>query len=307
MTLFIERNQCPVCANTNKKVLIKKHINDKDFVEFMRLEPTYKDAFYNDLNNGVLDEQIFEVVKCLQCTFIYEKYVLNDIGMNKLYNVWMDHTTVDSLSGSLETKEKRFKYYQDRIFYIQNHFKKKRINILDWGAGLGNFCIAVKSVNNGDVYAYDYSTVKNNHLEQQGIITKPLNEFPEKHFHFINIDQVLEHVSDPLLLLKTTLKYITDDGLIFVSVPSCYTIEAQLKKNILDEKTFSQLNPHQHINAFTNKTLKTIGKKAGLKLCFEPVLQIRSTHSKGVNEYMKNILKPFYREWISTSLFFKRA
>ena len=168
--------------------------------------------------------------------------------------------------------------------------------------------LAAKSISAGDVYAYDFSSEKNKHLEQLGIITKSLEGLPEKYFHFINIDQVLEHVSDPLGLLKTTLKYLTDDGIIFVSVPLCNTVEKKFRNNILDKKAFEQLQPHQHINAFTNRTLRAIGNEAGLKTLFEPLKQISTSFTKGhdLKGYIKNIIKPFYRQWVSTALFFQK-
>jgi 2-polyprenyl-3-methyl-5-hydroxy-6-metoxy-1,4-benzoquinol methylase len=309
MNLFIERKTCPICKSKKTEEIITRTFQDQDFVEFTKLESTYKTAFYADFEKGVVKDQIFKVVKCLQCKFLYQQYVLNDEGMSRLYNVWMDHTVVEALSGGPQVKQKAIRYFQDRVFYVQNHFKQKKINILDWGAGLGTFCIAAKNVNTGDVYAYDFSSEKNKHLEQLGVITKPLEELPKKYFHFINIDQVLEHVSDPLDLLDTAAKHLTDDGVIFISVPLCNTVEKSFRNNILDKKAFEQLQPHQHINAFTNKTLKAIGKEAGLKTLFEPFKQISASSTKGydLKEHAKNIIKPFYRQWISTALYFQKT
>jgi hypothetical protein len=77
----------------------------------------------------------------------------------------------------------------------------------------------------------------------------------------------------------------------------------------LDKKAFEQLQPHQHINAFTNKTLKAIGKEAGLKTLFEPFKQIRTSFTDGsdLKEHAKNVIKPFYRQWISTALYFQKT
>ncbi|HVG42632.1 MAG TPA: class I SAM-dependent methyltransferase [Chitinophagaceae bacterium] len=306
MSFFIKRENCPVCGGSDVEILIERSIQDKDFIKFIELEPTYKENFYNDLKKGVLKDQIFKAVKCSRCSFIFQQFVLNETGMGKLYNEWLDHAEVMSIINSANRvlHDQRF---AERINYVKRHFKNEKINILDWGAGLGHFCLVAKKMGNVNVYAYDFSNEKNRHLEEAGIIVKNEQELDLKFFHFINIDQVLEHVSDPVGLLTGCTKYLREDGIIFISTPLCNTIEKKLKNNNLDRETFEQLSPHQHINAFTNQTLKGIGKEVGLKTLFEPYLQLSSSYyNKNSDGYVKNIIKPFYRQWMSTSLFFKR-
>lgn len=306
MSFFVQRENCPVCGGSDFDILIERSIHDDDFVKFIGLEPTYKETFYKDFKNGVLDDQIYKVAKCRKCNFVFQQFVLNEVGMGKLYSEWMDHSAVKAF----ESKANRVlldQKYAERINYVKRHFKNNRINILDWGAGLGNFCLVAIKEGNSDVYAYDFSSEKSKHLEDAGIIVKDEDEFEPNSFHFINIDQVLEHVSDPVKLLSKCIKYLRHDGVMFISTPLCDTIERQLKNDNLDQTTFDQLSPHQHINAFTNETLKTIGKRVGLKTLFEPLLQVSTSYyNKNTDSYLKNIIKPFYRQWKSTSLFFER-
>ncbi len=306
MSFFIKRENCPICGGSDFKILSEKSIQDSDFIKFIELELTYKETFYTDLKTGVLNDQIFKVVKCSKCNFIFQQNVLNEIGMAKLYSQWMDHSEVMSIENKLNRVIANQKY-AERINYAKQHFKNNKINILDWGAGLGHFCLVAIKNGGSNVYAYDFSSEKNRHLEENGIIVKTEHEFESNFFHFINIDQVLEHVSNPVGLLANCIKYLREDGIIFISTPLCDTIEKQLKNDHLDMETFEQLSPHQHINAFTNQTLKAIGKKVGLKTLFEPYLQLSSSYfNKNSDSYLKNIIKPFYRQWMSTSLFFER-
>lgn len=307
MSFFVKRENCPVCDAKDLEILIEKKIRDKDFMKFIELEPTYKEAFYRDFNMGVLDDQVFKVAKCRNCKFIFQQFVLNEMGMSKLYSEWMDHSAVMTVNNR-QNRTLSDQKYAERINYVKRHFKNQQIHILDWGAGLGHFCLVARKIGISTVYAYDFSSEKSRHLEEAGIVVKHENEFESNSFHFINIDQVLEHVSDPVSLLLNCIKYLRKDGIMFISTPLCNTIESQLKNSFLDMKTFEQLSPHQHINAFTNQTLKTIGKRVGLKTLFEPVLQLSSSYyNKNSDSYLKNIVKPFYRQWMSTSLFFERA
>jgi 2-polyprenyl-3-methyl-5-hydroxy-6-metoxy-1,4-benzoquinol methylase len=307
MSFFIKRENCPVCDGKDLEILMEKGIQDQDFAKFIELEPTYKENFYRDLKMGVLNDQVFKVAKCRRCNFVFQQNVLNDMGMAKLYSEWMDHGAVMSFENRINRDISNQKY-AERIRYAKRHFKNREINILDWGAGLGHFCLVARKMGVANVYAYDFSSEKSRHLEEAGIIVKNEDEFEPGYFHFINIDQVLEHVSNPVGLLTTCTRYLRKDGIMFISTPLCDTIETQLKHSQLDMKTFEQLSPHQHINAFTNQTLKTIGRRVGLQTLFEPILQLSSSYfNKNSDSYIKNIIKPFYRQWMSTSLFFERT
>jgi 2-polyprenyl-3-methyl-5-hydroxy-6-metoxy-1,4-benzoquinol methylase len=308
MSLFEKRNSCPLCGTGNLATLFKREFADTDFQSFLKIEPTYGKHFYEDMNSRLLDDQHFYIVKCNSCSFIFQEYILNNNGMQKLYDKWMEPDEVRRITNSFENFGDLIANYIHRLKYAEKYFTDRPINLMDWGAGIGNFCKLAKDMPAYTVTAYDFSGEKNKELTEYQIDTKTIDKLKEKEFHFINIDQVLEHVSDPVGLLKECSKFLKDDGLIFVSTPDCSAIESLIKEGTLNEKFHECLSPHQHINAFTNKSMKVAAERAGLKTVFNPFMQIKTSVSTSQNIKMnlKNLIKPFYREFFSTSLFLSK-
>lgn len=308
MSLFEKRNGCPLCGSNKVTPLFKREFSDADFQQFLKIEPTYGQHFRDDLAAGLLNDQHFYILQCDSCSFMFQEYILNNTGMQKLYDKWMEPEEVKRITNSFRNFDDLIANYVHRLNYVEQYFSDRPINLMDWGAGLGNFCKLAKDRPAYTVTAYDFSGEKSKELTDLNIETRTLGELHEKEFHFINIDQVLEHVPDPVALLKECSRFLKDDGLIFVSTPDCKALKSLISKGDMDEVFHECVSPHQHINAFTNKSMKVAGDKAGLKTVFEPWRQIKTSvsGSQSLKMNLKNIIKPFYREFNSTSLFFTK-
>ncbi len=306
MSLFLNRISCPICESKNIISLLKRNFKDKEFETFLKLEPCYSQKFWEAVSSGVLNEQCFNIVRCEDCSFIFQKFVLNNPGMELLYDKWLDSELVIKATSTIVNIEQLTSDYHSRLDYVTSYFKKQKIDLLDWGAGLGKFCSIALEKKRFNVVAYDYSNEKNKEINLRGIVTKTLNELENERFDFINVDQVLEHVVDPIGLINLCKTYLHDDGLIFISTPNCAKLEKIIKTNKLSQQLHHFLSPYQHVNAFTNKGMLSLAKRTALKPVFQPFMQIRTSNRIDALGAVKNLVKPFYRQWHSTSLFFKK-
>ncbi|MBL0358092.1 MAG: class I SAM-dependent methyltransferase [Chitinophagaceae bacterium] len=258
--LVINREACPVCQSKDRTVLFSSKHNSPGFLDFIKLEKYYGNSFYDGYNNGPLKDLLYNVAECNNCHFVYLTEVLSDTGMGLLYNEWLDKELLKVHYSKLP-----YSTYEETILsIIKKHFsKKEKINLMDFGAGYGNFCsIATKKGFN--TYAFDLSADKNDHMDSMGVtIINNLEKF-NNYFSFIWVNQVFEHVSDPLGIVKQLQQSLTDDGLIFIAVPDCSNVKKILGEQGLSQDLFRLVSPHQHINAFTNSTLKLLGTNAGL-------------------------------------------
>src|SRR5262245_30743958 len=91
--IFTLREKCPLCDSIDIKNLFSSSFKDERFKLFINLEPTYGEIFKEDYNKGLLDGQNFIVAKCNNCEFVFQKNILNDKGMSKLYDEWIDQET----------------------------------------------------------------------------------------------------------------------------------------------------------------------------------------------------------------------
>ncbi len=259
--LYYKRQECPVCQSSKFLILLSKAAKELEFIEFIKLEKFYSKKFWNDYENGLLDNFIFEILKCKTCNFVFQREILKNEGMSLLYNQWLDQEKL--LAYYADMKMEKSQIYWPQI--IKGYFKNKSsINAMDFGAGYGNFCKIL--INTGfKTYAFDLSDDKNNHLSSIGVnVINNLTDY-DSFFDFIYVNQVFEHVENPLEILKNLQRTLSDKGLIFIAVPDCKKIEKIIKDKGLSNDLFLLLSPQQHINAFSNNTLRLIGREANLK------------------------------------------
>jgi len=84
--------------------------------------------------------------------------------------------------------------------------------------------------------------------------------FPNEHFDVINMTYVIEHLRDPIKVLKMLYGWLRKDGLLIISAPNFGSICARLFREF-----YRLVDPCQHIYMFTPLTLKKVVTMAGFK------------------------------------------
>ncbi len=84
-------------------------------------------------------------------------------------------------------------------------------------------------------------------------------KYPNEFFDFITLNNVLEHVPNPLRILTECKRILNKDGKIFVNVPNSSSLNYHLFGS-----NWVSLDAPRHLYIFSNKTLSMYGKKSGL-------------------------------------------
>jgi len=259
-TLVVNRNNCPLCKSKGRKILFSAKHNSPGFLDFIKFEAYYSEAFYKAYHNTAANELLYEVAECDNCGFIYLTEVLSDMGMGLLYNEWLDKEMLRVHYSKLP----HIVYHEHMVSVLRKHFRKKQQpTLMDFGAGYGRF--VEMSVQKGfKTFAFDIGADKNDFMDNMGVTIINNLAKHKNYFNVIWVNQVLEHVSDPLGIVKELTASLTDDGLIFIAVPDCTNVKKIMEQKPLSQELFRLLSPHQHINAFTNGTLQLLGINSGL-------------------------------------------
>lgn len=300
--LAIDRQVCPVCQSQKREILFSAKHDSPGFIDFIKYEAYFGKAFYDAYNNGPARDLLFEIAECSNCHFYYLTEVLNDEGMGLLYNEWLDKEMLKE-----HYKKLPYSPYQEHMLGL---LKKRYLNVqqpklMDFGAGYGVFC--GMSVKKGfETYAFDLSNDKNDYMDSMGVtIINNLKNY-KKFFHVIWVNQVFEHVADPLSIVKELRESLADDGLIYLAVPDCTNLKPILKEKGLSPELFRLLCPHQHVNAFTNSTLKLLGINAGLQpLGMSDYMALFNT-KLNIPELKLLVKKTIKNSSASTGLLFKK-
>ena len=248
-----------ICDEIGKEHF-KKKFSDHEFKIFFS-------QFYGDKNYSILTEFLnkeeFVLLKCDKCEFVWQKFIPNDHFSNTLYEEVIDKE--QSLKKSKKLASLLLKKYQFNFNAVYYYLKKKKLNVLDFGAGWGTW---LTSLDNEKVnrFAFEISPSRKSYLNHLGI--KVLNDFNIKnynnYFDYIRLEQVLEHIPDLNTCMILIKKLSKKNTILEIGVPD--------GKKLIQESKFititkGPIQPLEHLNCFSNQSLK----KFMMKYDFEPI------------------------------------
>lgn len=303
---FTIRQLCPVCKSSNNITLFKLANTESPIKEYLDSWSFKRiDYSYLEGSNYILDE-------CKDCGLIYQKEILNESTMVKLYDEWIDYANAFERIDSNRDIKHYIPYVSDLINIIMYlDIVPSKLNILDFGMGFGNWCHLVKGFG-CKVYGVEISQTRIDYTK--GIEVISWKDLPNYQFDFINTEQVFEHLGDPLgtlLYLKQALK---PNGLIKISVPDGWDIKKRLKRWDWDSLKNSKISvnsdviwqptlgngsknslnpvaPLQHINCFNRNVLVKMAEISGLSMVMIP----NKCTILAMDKYeIKNILRSYY-------------
>jgi len=257
---FRERPSCPSCQGKEWVSVWSGKFSDQSVSDFI-------DRFHYSSNaNSALGDQPFDLVKCAHCRLMYHRIVMSDEAIPKVYSEWTDSTQVERF----EQTHGRAEDFQVGVFRTKLILRMKKLldgrfsdplRLLDFGCGSGQ-TIAQASMFGFNAQGIDVSLTR---AEQASILNcqvfADLNAFDSYgggKVHAVILEQVLEHLMDPLEMLSALRDRMEPGGIIYIAVPNC--AGTTVPKDFAD---FHNVQPVEHVNAFTPDTLSTLVENAG--------------------------------------------
>ena len=198
-------------------------------------------------------------LECKNCQFV-QLSSISHIN-NDFYEKSHMHDNIPINVKLLE--ERNYEDTQRRYNQLKHIIYNK--DILDFGCGTGDFLLAckdiVKSVCGVEPEKKLYSHFKKNNLE----VYPSIDNLPkEKQFDVVTLFHVLEHIQDPIEILKQIkqLKKNNSPSICIIEVPSSEDALLTLYNN-KEFSTFTYWSCHLYL--FNENTLKICAEKAGLK------------------------------------------
>lgn len=185
---------------------------------------------------------------------------------------------------------------------LSDYSKKigKTLKVLDVGCGSGT--IAKKIQDNGhDVLGIDFSEEALKRAQERQIKTKQCNldeGMPEKSntYDVVWEGDIVEHVFDPIGLLKESARVLNPGGILLVTIPNDVGLISRIK--ILfgishQEQMYRTSGFYKHHTFFTPKLIKFMLEKAGFE-----IVEFRKVLNLGKRYKIKLLPPMFYNEMI---------
>ena len=133
-----------------------------------------------------------------------------------------------------------------------------KLNLLDIGSGLGVFPYTIKKIG-WECLAIDPDKIAIKHISEDLKIDAICGDFmslkPQKKFNIITLNKVLEHIKDPIEILKNTHYWLLEKGFVYIELPDG---EAAICDGPEREEFFVE-----HIHIFSIPSTIALANKAG--------------------------------------------
>lgn len=256
-----DRTQCPVCSTPGGPPVYRAAL-DTDPVR------TYLRDFYD----GRLDvdslEGEFSLVDCDGCGLLYQVRVPDPASVAGFYG-----QVVESERDDVEQRQgmsvRRGALLDLRRTVRRTGRPAEQVDVLDYGAGTGLW-LDVAAEFGCRTTGADVDTAARARLAELGHSTVDHDDLPAGAFDLVNLEQVLEHVLEPLEVMQRVAAAVRTDGLVRVCVPNGAGVRALLAEPDWSApkgsgRSLNAVAPLEHVNCFDHGSLTAVGMAAGLE------------------------------------------
>ena len=304
---LIKREQCPSCGSPSARVLLSLPYEAPALSTFLK---TY---YHRPPDTTPLEGGSYEVVRCEGCSLGYQRYVPGAELLQAIYDVWISPTPPEGVRNRYGIED--YRLLAQEVQFVIEHFRKPpaSIRVLDFGMGWGVWSRMALAFG-CSVAGAELSLARQNHARSIGVEVLQWDELPGRNFHFINTEQVFEHLVEPAVTLRHLATALADGGLLRISVPNCRSALRALEKKPSFERLslddVRALHPLEHLNGFEAATLEQFGRSAGLEP-IRPSLRLLYNGTSGwlqPKAAAKSLLRPLYRHVYpkSTVVYFRK-
>jgi len=255
---------CPICEGISKKIDVVKTINPKS-------------------------QDTLDLMQCQNCGHWWISPLPSQDYLLKLYEDGSEFVVSKNYKGSDEISDDKLKKFFNKLIKFVEHKDLKKLNYLEIGCGSGyilnyfrkkiNKCIGVEPGS----WKPDGNDIVNS-----------IDEIPnDMKFDIFVINNVLEHLTDPLSLLEKLGKIANNSAVIYLTFPNKDCLTAKFLRG-----KWPMVRPIGHLHYFSKKSVKIMFGKSNWKI--KKIYSYWAFNSfidliKSFNWDVKNPLKLIYR------------
>ncbi|HEC1798077.1 TPA: class I SAM-dependent methyltransferase [Campylobacter lari] len=218
----------------------------------------------------VRDNQNIKILECCDCGLVFLDS--QDIDDSFYANGNMHDLSVYQLTQRTDFINDTYLPNKSRLEFILNSIVGK--DILDFGSGYAGFLIQakpfVRSASGVEIEQQVEEIYKNNNINLYRNLDEVDLKLIGEGYDVITAFHVVEHLQDPISILKKLSSKLKDNGKMIVEVPNANDALLTIYKN----KAFSEFTYWSpHIFLYSPHTLKKLGEKAGLRVEFVKCVQ----------------------------------
>ncbi|MBI2949787.1 MAG: class I SAM-dependent methyltransferase [Verrucomicrobia bacterium] len=289
---MIQRTTCPITGQPASIIFSRPYSR----AEFQPLIARGKLA-------ELVADKHYEIRHCAASGLHFQTWVMEDGELAG----WYSPPTGDEFFQSEIAKQRLhwFAHMTEEILVFRQLCPEKWPAVLDFGCNWGKWG-SVALAHGCDVFAVEVNRSAAEYCARRGIKIIAFDQLDELRFDFINVDQVMEHLSEPLSVAQKLAACLKPGGFLKMSTPDNPRLPRILAaaqrtgdNGVLNAKTLDSLAPLEHVNLFTRAALESLGQKAGLRVYRLPLIKWLGAGQlwNVPRQLNRNLVTPFKR-WL---------
>lgn len=273
---FVPRVACPVCEGTQTR-RIYATMYDQDPVRSL--------VDSNFSRQGTVDWSLlagvpFDVDKCATCDLIFQVQQPNDAMLEEIYTRMITAGFLDDYERGLLTLDQFHRIAGEFTVLFEAIGKHPAdITMLDFGVGQGRWARVARGMG-ATVYCTEIGEDKKAGARALGIEVIDDAMIDTMTFDLVHTEQVLEHLTHPGRDFARLARAVAPGGLFKAAIPYRGKLEELLVTKGLpsvamfasggakaipgEVEAFASIQPLEHLNAFSDKTMAWLAAKHGL-------------------------------------------
>jgi SAM-dependent methyltransferase len=271
---LLRRDACPGCSSTSHGVLYDCPFDRAPISDYLL-------SFYGGrCDPARLSPWHYTLAECDACSLVFQEHVPDAELLRSIYGEWIlreeSHDKAEARGLNLR------RMYAFQIINLIEYFRvdPSEVEVLDYGLGWGIW-LQMAAALGCKVSGVEFSDERRDRAIERAVEVFDETDLPEGRFHFINTEQVFEHLTAPLEIAARLRRALRPGGMLRISVPNGSDIKDRLARGRWDAPKSSpdSLNavaPLEHLNCFDYRSLVTMTTRAGLREVRIPLRQFLS-------------------------------
>jgi SAM-dependent methyltransferase len=303
----IRRHCCPSCLGSSFQVVCAELYSSRGIQAYLERQ-------YDGNASAAANDSEYALARCERCGLAFQVHVPNDALLTEVYGPWSRGTALEVEHRNYSLDE--YRYLAEQVQFVIEHFGRPpaELEVLDFGFGWAHW--ARMAMGFGcNVSGVELSEERKNYGRRWGIQVLEHGRLPAGRFHFINTEQVFEHLVQPREILQELVRSLAPGGVIKISVPDCKSALGKVRRGVrfenLDADDQMQIAPLEHINSFDSASLVNLGRECGLRPMRPSFAKLYNSASGLLRpkSLARTLGRPFYRHVYpgSTFIYFTAA
>jgi SAM-dependent methyltransferase len=249
---------CPACGGSSTSVAAVPSDSARErFLEFSRVK-------YRGLMDGWLGELSLTVLRCQDCAHHWYREQPDEARLFAMYEAAV-RLVPGSAAGTRPVSDPFALAQMGRLRRLCVPAPGARPALLDFGSGFGHWPTAGVAAG-FTVCAFEPSRSRARANETPFELVHDLAALEGRTFDAINVEQVLEHVPDPLSTLRQIRTFCSPRTVVRITVPNM--LHAAEGRQVWTAWPFDGTRPHtlapfEHLHGFTPRSLDRLSSRAG--------------------------------------------